>query len=58
MAILAQSKGNILEAAALSLILAMYNNLINLLPRQLHDHIYVPVNLSFMSLLRNYPLVA
>ena len=46
-----------LQVAALSLALVLYNNLVNLLPRQLHDRWYVPMNLGFLALLLLWALV-
>lgn len=37
--------------APLIVLLALYNNLLNLLPSDLHDQLYVPLNLSMTVLL-------
>ena len=37
--------------APLGIFLALYNNLVNLLPQGLHDQLYVPMNLSIGLLL-------
>ncbi len=44
-------RGSSLYVTSLVAFLALYNNLINLLPEDLHDQVYVPLNLSVALLL-------
>ena len=50
-------RGDVLFAAVFSLVLILYNNLVNLLPQQLHDRWYVLMNLGFLTVLVLWTIV-